>query len=201
MGLQRTVMIQLATMVVIAVSANLAPIQDTDDLFERFRARDWEAYAELVSIGEPVVAPLLEILADPEAGNARWMAAKALGEIGTSECTTALLEALDDTWFQVPRLAAEGLGWIGDLRARAPLEALAATDPYVWVDPKTNEEKYVVRDAAREALLRFSVFLANASKPPPFAPPPGRKLPWPFPGKFEDNQVDQKMEQFLIPTF
>ena len=87
-------MIQLATMVVVAVSANLTPIQDTDDLFERFRAKDWEAYAKLVSIGEPVVAQLIEILADPEAENARWMAAQALGEIGTSECTIALLEAL-----------------------------------------------------------------------------------------------------------
>ena len=191
-------MIQLATMVLIAGFTNPAPIQDTDDLLERFRAQDWEAYAELVARGEPAVAPLLEILADPGAGNARWMAAKALGAIGTPECTAALLGALDDSWFQVRRCAAEGLGRIGDARTREPLEELAANDPFAWTDPETNEVKYLVREAAREALLWFpepETFLADASKLPSFELPAGKQLAWPFPGELKDQNLWNNYQQ------
>ncbi len=172
--------------------------QGVEDALRRFRAADWEAYDELVFVGEPVVPQLSEILADPEAGNARWMAAKALGQIGSAECALVLLGALDDPWFQVRRLAAEGLGFIGDPGLRTALEELAANDPYLYLHPDTGERMYLVRDAARKALSRLleeEVFLQDASRCPAFEQPPGERVKWPFPGRFKEQKLWNNYQQ------
>lgn len=182
-------------------------VQDADartadewrELQESFLAGTRGAYEELVAGGVAAVPWLVEVLENPEAGMRQFMAANALGEIGAPECVPPLLDALDDPWFNVRRCAALALGEIGDLRAREPLEELAANDPFVYVDQQTGERKHLVRIDAREALLRLvkepERFLDDASRPPPFTPPSGKKLAWPFAGKFRDQNLWNNYQQ------
>ena len=75
----------------------------------------------------------------------RYLAAKALGEMGSSakEAVPALVQALDDTELDVRRDAAQALGRIKDARVIRPLEkALRDKEPYV-------------RQAAAEALKKI----------------------------------------------
>jgi len=169
-------------------------------LRDRFLGNDVHAYEEAVASGADSVPWLVGILQDSSAGNSRFVAANALGEIGTDECVAPLLHALGDPWFSVRRCAALALGRIGDERARQPLARLAEKDPFVWTDPKSREKSYLVRIDAKRALEMFDerkeVFLGDASNPPkPAVEVETRKCPWPFPGGFRKQNLYNNYQQ------
>jgi len=91
------------------------------------------AMATLEKMGEPAVAPLLAML-DSQDLHARRNAAQALGWIGSSSATGALVEALrEDQEPAVRGQAAWALGEIGDPAARRALERAQLRDPAVEV--------------------------------------------------------------------
>ena len=100
-----------------ATEALLAALADSQPT-----ARWHAAMAALERIGEPAVTPLLAMLESSD-GNTRRTATQALGWIGSSSATEALVRALkkdgDDT---VRAQAAWALGEIGDPAARSALE-------------------------------------------------------------------------------
>ena len=82
----------------------------------------------------------------------RFVAANHLGDTQSPAAVEPLLAALKDPWFNVRRCAALALAKLGDSRAIAPLETLAAHDPYVY---RGNQEKgpiALVRIDAEKAL-------------------------------------------------
>jgi HEAT repeat protein len=109
-------------------------------------ARWHVAMAALERTGEPAVAPLVAML-DTESVHARANAAQALGWIGSSSATEALIHALrKDGDATVRGQAAWALGEIGDRAARRALERAQLRDPAIEV-----------QTAAEWALSRVSV--------------------------------------------
>jgi HEAT repeat protein/photosystem II stability/assembly factor-like uncharacterized protein len=109
-------------------------------------ARWHVAMAALERTGEPAVAPLVAML-DTESVHARANAAQALGWIGSSSATEALVHALrKDGDATVRGQAAWALGEIGDRAARRALERAQLRDPAIEV-----------QTAAEWALSRVSV--------------------------------------------
>jgi HEAT repeat protein len=86
----------------------------------------------LVTIGARAVAPLAEALTNKDEWK-RWEAAKALGQIGDSEATGALIRALEDEMFDVRWLAAEGLVAIGNKAVVPLLKALIYNPKALWL--------------------------------------------------------------------
>jgi len=99
----------------------------------------------LVAIGNPAVAPLIELL---EARNkqVRWEAAKALADIADPEAADALVKALEDKVFDVRWLAAEGLINLGREGLVPLLQALIERSDSPWL-----------RDAAHHVLHDIAV--------------------------------------------
>jgi HEAT repeat protein len=96
------------------------------------------AMAALESVGEPAVAPLLAML-DSQDFYARRNAAQALGWIGSSSATGALVEALrEDPEPAVRGQAAWALGETGDPAARRALERAQLRDPAVEVQTEAE---------------------------------------------------------------
>lgn len=170
------------------------------ELQARFRILGGGAYKEFVASGSEAIPWLVEILEDSSSGTAQFMAANALGEIGARECVDPLLNALHQKWFNVRRCAALALGEIGDPRALPALERLAQTDPFLWINPDTKEELYLVRIDARQALEvlvgQVEIFLEDASKLPPmnFEMAAG-KCRWPFPGGLREQRLYNNYQQ------
>jgi len=71
-----------------------------------------------VEIGEPAVAPLVQVLNDKQS-YARENAARLLGEMHDTRATPYLVRTLKDEDEQVRKNAAQSLGTIGDRRATA----------------------------------------------------------------------------------
>ena len=91
------------------------------------------AMAALERMGEPAVAPLLVML-DSEDATARRSAAQALGWLGSSSATEALMHTLKRDGDGVVRAqAAWALGEIGDPTARGALERAQSRDSAVEV--------------------------------------------------------------------
>jgi HEAT repeat protein len=96
-------------------------------------ARWHVAMAALEGMGEPAVAPLVAMLEGQDT-LARRNAAQALGWIGSSSATPALLRTLEkDRDLSVRGQAAWALGEIGDPAARRALERAQLGDPAVEV--------------------------------------------------------------------
>lgn len=182
-----------------------------DRLFERFCAGDVAAFNELVELGEPAVEGLLALLADVDRDVVtRFMSANALGDIGSERSVLPLIAALADEQYNVRRCVALALGKCGDERARKPLIELAEKDPFVYRDPKSGEDLYLVREDARRALAildgldpgagnlkkEAELLLEDASSLPPS---PVRvavnRLPSPFAGAFEEQNVFNNYQQ------
>lgn len=183
-----------------------ATTPDLDLLIERFKKREARASAELAAVGELAVPPLLALLSNPnEDPTTRFLTANVLGDIGSADAVEGLIAALADPNPAVRRCSALALGWIGDARARAPLASLAENDPASWKDENTGEMVPLVREDARSALAnldRCENDLADASKMPPLAIACElRRLPWPFPGKFREqnlfNNYCQPLDSYL----
>ena len=96
------------------------------------------------------LAPLVQVLRNSQEGaQLRSHAAEALAYLGDRRAVPALLAALDDPAPAVRLWSAFALGELGDMRAVAPLERLAATD----VSPVPGW--WTVGEEAREALKRL----------------------------------------------
>jgi HEAT repeat protein len=96
------------------------------------------------------LAPLVQVLRDSrEDAQLRGHAAEALAYIGQRRAVPALITALDDPAPEVRLWSAFALGEMGDRRAVAPLERLAATD----VTPVPGWR--TVGEEARQALKRL----------------------------------------------
>lgn len=114
---------------------------------QRPTARWHVAMAALEGMGEPAVAPLVAML-DSQDAHARRNAAQALGWIGSSSATEALVRALEkDRDVTVRGQAAWALGEIGDPAARKTLERAQLRDPVVEV--QTAAERALSRVPAR----------------------------------------------------
>ncbi len=194
------------------VSASEDATQEDVSEVERLLLGDRRSYMQLVARGTVVVDELARVLADRDSEDtSRMMAANALGDIGSTKAVEPLLGALEDPWFNIRRCAALALGKIRDERAKAPLEKLASEDPFVWKDPETGAERYLVREDALLALDLLAgkvaadvaglvkekeVFLDDASKLPPSpAKIEIRRLSFPFPGGFEEQNVFNNYQQ------
>lgn len=175
---------------------------DLDLLIASFQKGEKGSSEALVAAGEPAVPRLLALLADTQQRSVtRFLAANVLGEIASPDAVPGLLAVLADTDPAVRRCSALALGLIGDPRAKTPLEELAAKDPYAWKDEKTGELAYLVREDARRALeqlARGAIELADASRPPPLELGCElRRLAWPFPGSFREQNLFNNYEQPL----
>lgn len=87
----------------------------------------------LVRHGEPVVEPMLVLLAEPSRHPARAWAANVLGELRTARAFPALITALKDLDDEVRAKAAAALGRLGDRRAVTYLLDHLLTDPAPFV--------------------------------------------------------------------
>jgi hypothetical protein len=112
-------------------------------------ARSQTATARVVELGRTkpldAVSLLVKALESPD-GNARRLAASALGRIGDPAAVEALLGLLEcEEKPQVRQYSVTALGKIGDERAKGLLQQIAAS----------QDEMYYTRDAARLALQRM----------------------------------------------
>jgi hypothetical protein len=195
----------------IALCTSGAPQDRAPDLVQLLRG-DREALARIVALGETAIPELARILQDPgQDGVARFMAANVLGDIGSAKAVEPLIAALGDPFYNLRRCAALALGKIRDPRAKEPLEKLAENDPFVWKDPDTGFDRYLVREDAQQALdilagratsaisglvKEKETFLEDASNPPPSPVRVAiKKLPFPFPGGFADQNVFNNYQQ------
>jgi HEAT repeat protein len=107
------------------------------------------AMAALEGMGEPAVASLVAML-DSQDSHARRNASQALGWIGSSSATEALVQALKkDGDASVRGQAAWALGEIGDPAARRTLERAQLRDPAIEV--QAAAERALPRVPARSA--------------------------------------------------
>jgi hypothetical protein len=180
--------------------------EDLSAQLARFRGGDTSKFRELIALGEPAVEGVAGILRDPTLDVVtRFMAANVLGDIGSKKAVETLIEALRDPAYNVRRCSALALGKIRDERARAPLLELAEKDPFVFRDPKSGQDEYLVRIDARTALdmldgkvvgdtvgltKEHEVFLDDAARMPrsPVRVTVSR-LPFPFRGPFVEQNV------------
>lgn len=178
--------------------------RDWAEIMGRFRSGVAGSHEELVAAGKDAIPHVVKVMRDPNAGTARFRAANVLGGIAHPDCFDPLMAALEDPWFNVRRCAAMALTRLKDERARGALEKLAKEDPFEWRDPKTGEVRYLVREDARRALAELDrrlagpepvTFLRDAAKMPPWSPPAGEPVPWPFPGSFEAQKLYNNYQQ------
>ena len=79
-----------------------------------------QSWDQLVGLGAPAVAPLLDCLKDEDASR-RQGAADALGQLGDKRAVDPLIACLQDDNADVKKNAARALGNLGDKRAVEPL--------------------------------------------------------------------------------
>jgi hypothetical protein len=107
-----------------------------DTLIADLKVRDGmtrqKARRRLVSMGKPTVPFLTKLLVDRQE-QARWEAAKALGDIADPGASSALTSALEDEEFDVCWLAAEGLIRLGRDGLSSLFQALAERPNSVWL--------------------------------------------------------------------
>jgi HEAT repeat protein len=88
-----------------------------EELLEMLQAKDGlvrqKGRVALTELGESAVPGLCRILLNSPSKDARWGAAKALGEIRSPEAAPALLDALEDRNADVAWLAAAALNRLG----------------------------------------------------------------------------------------
>ncbi|HTQ30640.1 MAG TPA: HEAT repeat domain-containing protein, partial [Opitutaceae bacterium] len=79
-----------------------------------------QSWNQLVKLGAPAVAPLVDCLKDEDSGQ-RQGAAEALGELNDKRAVGPLIGCLQDDILEVRQSAARALGQLGDKRAVGPL--------------------------------------------------------------------------------
>jgi len=102
--------------------------QEIAPFLEMLESRDGlvrqKARRTLVELGEAAVPGLARILGASRSKDARWSAAKALGELPAQEAIPALLDALEDRSSDVAWLAAVALNNLGRAAWRPVLQRL-----------------------------------------------------------------------------
>jgi hypothetical protein len=179
--------------------------RDLDELVRRVRGGDAEALEALGKRGAPAVSRLASILADTSLEQRlRYVAANHLGATRAPEAYEPLIRALADPVFNVRRCAAYGLSLLGDRRALPALEKLAQGDPFSWRDQQTGDQRWLVREAANEAIKKLGGKPVRLPDPPAaFVPPPiltgspfVEALPWA--ASVEDALAAAKEEKRLV---
>ena len=131
--------------------------EEIDNLRLRTPDNILSAMQRLQKAGESAVEPLIKALLDPnEPGFFRSRVGGTLSMIGNPNAIEPLIEMLDDPEAEVRWHAVKALEEIGDQRAIAPLERLAATDmgrfsitPMVHVSVGDDARKAVNQIKAR----------------------------------------------------
>jgi aminopeptidase N len=109
-----------------------------------------DAREQLVGIGGPAVDALIEVLQSTN-DNARWEAAKALGEIRDPRAAPGLVDALEDRESAVRWLAAKGLIALGRRAVIPLLEALEGEADSVWMREGARHVLHsLIRDGVAE---------------------------------------------------
>ena len=119
----------------------------------------YAAMQRLQKAGEAAVEPLIKALLDSdEPGIFRSRVADTLAMIGSLKAIEPLIEILNDSNAEVRWNAVKALAEIGDERAIAPLEQLAAIDAGSFsITPMLHVN---VRDDARQALKQIKARVA-----------------------------------------
>jgi len=128
-----------------ATDALLAALADAE-----MSPRRHAALGALETMGEPAVGPLTELLTSSRDAYTRQNSAQALGWIGSSEATEALVDALRDRSETVRSQAAWALGEIGDPAARAALERAAESDGAALVRVEAQQALSQLAERPRE---------------------------------------------------
>jgi len=131
--------------------------EEIDNLRLRTPDNVLSALQRLQKAGEPAVEPLIKALLDPnEPAFFRSRVAGTLSMIASPKAIEPLIEMLNDQDAEVRWHAVKALGEIGDEKAIAPLERLAATDtgrfsitPTVYVSVRDDAKKAVNQIKAR----------------------------------------------------
>ena len=118
------------------IEAMLAKLQHRDGLVRQ------KGRLELTELGEAAVPGLCRVLLNAPSKDARWGAAKALGEIGSPESVPALLDALEDRNSDVAWLAASALNRLGRVAWKPVLQRLV----------ERGVESVTVREGVRRTL-------------------------------------------------
>src|SRR5882672_7434495 len=101
----------LETLILSSVLALMAGGTAQDAGIETLLVGDRAAYQRVVEMGESAIEDLSRILeSDKFDGIARFMAANALGDIGSKKAVEPLLAALKDPYYNIRRCAALALG-------------------------------------------------------------------------------------------
>jgi HEAT repeat protein len=132
-----------------ATDALLAALADPE-----MSPRRHAALGALETIGEPAVGPLTKMLTSSRDTNARQNSAEALGWIGSSQATQALVDALQDRSEAVRGQAAWALGEIGDSAARVALERVVEGDASVVVQVEAQHALSQLAEKPRVAADR-----------------------------------------------
>ena len=102
-------------------------------LGDQYYAVRYSSADALAGIGEPAL-PLLLDISESGANEARLVALRAAGRVGSRKALKPLVRALGDSDWAVRAYAAAAIGAIGaDRRSRRALERLVASDPHPFV--------------------------------------------------------------------
>lgn len=117
-----------------------------EELLDMLQSRDGlvrqKARLGLTELGDAAVPGLCRVLLNSPSKDARWGAAKALGEIGCPEAAPALVDALEDRSADVAWLAAAALNRLGREAWKPVLQRLV----------ERGVDSVAVREGARHAL-------------------------------------------------
>jgi len=112
------------------------------------------ARQSLVALGGPAIGPLTDILLDPKQDwEARWEAAKALGEMGTSAVAPTLVRALEDPDFGVRWVAAEGLADLGRAGLPALMRGLIERPNSIWLRRRAHQALRMLAERGHRELV------------------------------------------------
>jgi hypothetical protein len=129
-----------------------------------------KARKSLVAIGRPSVV-LLEKALTSKKEWVRWEAAKTLGQIGDTEATATLINALRDKLFDVRWLAAEGLVHIGREALPSLLRAYIEHPDSSWLQEGVHHVLHDVIGGDLTEILQPVILALEGFEPSVEAPP------------------------------
>jgi HEAT repeat protein len=138
-----------------AITSLVATLASTDGV-ERHAARE-----QLEEIGSPAVPALVRALKSPSE-NARWEAAKALGEIADASAAPALVRTLEDEKAAVRWLAATALINLGRNALAPLLKGLEGHSDSIWFrDGAHHVLRSLIRDGVADEAIPVLEALEN----------------------------------------
>jgi hypothetical protein len=144
------------TGILILLSTAVPARQDAG--IETLLVGDRAAYQRVVEMGESAIERLSSILgSDKFDGTTRFMAANALGDIGSKKAVEPLLAALKDPYFNIRRCAALALGKLRDEVEIGPARRFLPAIP-------------LTRRSWKRASRKYERFFMQSGHPGPGAP-------------------------------